>query len=61
MKELQTIIQNKCEILDIIISNNLWQIGPRIRKEIMNYMKNQILERNPYDFSLLKAYEESLN
>ena len=61
-QEIDTTIKlTENQILDIIISNNLWQIGPRIRKEIMNYMKNQILERNPYDFSLLKAYEESLN
>ena len=61
-QEIDTTIKlTESQILDIIISNNLWEIGPNVRKEIVNYMKNQILDRNVYDFTLLKAYEESLN
>ncbi len=52
----------KGQIKNIIENNNLWEIGPQIRKEIINYMKEEILlNKDFFSYDLIKKYENTLN
>ena len=53
---------SKEQILNIIENNNLWEIGPQIRNEIINYMKDEILlNEDFFDYELIQKYENALN